>query len=265
MFYIVGPLRTGSSLLARCLDDHPDVICFCESEINRAIFSPYYVHLHFVRMRHHGLDGQEIAKLLDRKRQDEAAEVMRWYDEAAAMLGERYEKRNTAHVGDKSPDFYLAPSLVETFLSEHRLFYTIRDPRAIFHSIDRSEGSTPLEKRNRWNSLIRNFEFWEPLLDTDPVHCLRYEDLVTHPDETMERVYGHLGLTISARFSEPFSRLFPSRFLWKTAIDWESGIHRDFDPARADRWRSELNREQVQFVQSDPVVVRIMNRFGYQS
>ena len=34
-FFIIGPLRTGSSLMARCIDDHPGSICLCESEINR--------------------------------------------------------------------------------------------------------------------------------------------------------------------------------------------------------------------------------------
>ena len=34
-FVIVGPLRTDSSLLARCIDDHPTAMWLCESEINR--------------------------------------------------------------------------------------------------------------------------------------------------------------------------------------------------------------------------------------
>lgn len=54
-FSLVGALRTGSSLLARCLDDHPEVVCLCESEINRALYPRHCYSLHFRRMRNHGL------------------------------------------------------------------------------------------------------------------------------------------------------------------------------------------------------------------
>ena len=43
LFFAVGPLRTGSSLMARCIDDHPAAICLCESEINRAFFKDHYL------------------------------------------------------------------------------------------------------------------------------------------------------------------------------------------------------------------------------
>ena len=66
-FSLVGSLRSGSSLLARCLDDHPEAICLCESEINRTLFPRHHYLLHFRRMRNHGLEPEEIMQLLDGK------------------------------------------------------------------------------------------------------------------------------------------------------------------------------------------------------
>ena len=54
-FFIIGPFRTGSSLMARRIDDHPEAICLCESEINRALFKFYYTQLHAQRMEGHGI------------------------------------------------------------------------------------------------------------------------------------------------------------------------------------------------------------------
>ncbi len=71
LFFAVGPLRTGSSLMARCIDDHPAAICLCESEINRALFKEYYLELHCERMVSHGLTLQEAIRFVDRKKQDD--------------------------------------------------------------------------------------------------------------------------------------------------------------------------------------------------
>ncbi|WP_390895653.1 sulfotransferase family protein [Stieleria tagensis] len=262
-FFIVGPLRTGSSLLARCLDDHPQLICFCESEINRTLFEPYLTHLHFLRMRHHGFGPQEIVRLLDRKQQNDVGNVVRWYREAKEIGQSRFAKPNVIAYGDKSPDFFLSRPLVSLLLSDYRLLYSIRDPRAIFCSIESSEGSSDQEKRNRWNALIRNWDCWEPHLDRHNVHAVRYEDVISDPSETLSSAYRHIGVHPSLQFLEPFERRFPSRFLWKTAIDWETGIQKDFDVSRIGRWREILSSDQLEFVKKDPTARRIMDRFGY--
>ena len=264
LYFVIGPLRTGSSLLSRCLDDHPHVLGLCESEINRALFSPYYVHLHFLRMLHHGLQPLEIAGLLDRKPQDDVGSLFQWYDRAASVLAERLEKNAVEVVGDKSPDFYVQPRLVHALAQEHRLLYSIRDPRAIFRSIIMHEGSTDEEKRVRWSSLTANFQMWEPLLDRENLIEVRYESLVTEPEQTMKAVYHHLGIAYSDRFLQPFPRLYPSRFQWDTAVDWQTGIRKDFDPERVDLWRWSLSQDDLDFVRSDRCARRMMDRFGYE-
>jgi len=100
-FSLVGALRSGSSLLARCLDDHPEAICLCESEINRTLFPGHCYSLHFRRMRNHGLEPEEIARLLDRKRHYCLKAFEAWHDEAFALLQSRYEKPGARILGDK--------------------------------------------------------------------------------------------------------------------------------------------------------------------
>jgi hypothetical protein len=122
----------------------------------------------------------------------------------------------------------------------------------------------PPEKENRWGNLVRNYLAWEPFLDRPNILTVRFEDLVASPEETMRDVYRHIGLDYSSRFLEPFERLHPKRFLWKTAVDWQSGMRKEFDRAKINEWSHALSDEQLELIYSDQDVVRFMNRFGYE-
>ena len=215
-------------------------------------------------MRHHGFGPQEIVRLLTRKSQLDVAAVMSWYREATRIARSRLAKPDATVVGDKSPDFFFARPLVTELVSNHRLLYSIRDPRAIFCSINTSEGSSDEEKRNRWQALIQNWDCWEPHLDADNISPIRYEDVVSHPEATLAGAYRHIGVAASTRFLEPFERRFPSRFLWKTAVDWKTGIRRDFDQTRIGRWKEILSSDDLGFVRNDPTARRIIQRFDYE-
>jgi Sulfotransferase family len=263
LFFIIGPLRTGSSLLARCIDDHPGVIGLCESEINRALFRDYILERHCRRMMAHGLSLEQAIILLDRKKQEDVESLTRWYSEVTPLLGELYGKRGAPVVGDKSPDFYRSPAVVNYLSSHFSLIYTVRDPRAILNSIESQDDATPEEKAERWNFLIENYLAWKPFLDSPNVLTVRYRDLVSDPAATMWSVYTHLGLPYSSRFLERFPRRFPDRFLWATVLDWETGIRKDFDASRISSWKGKLNEEQLGRVTSNPTILELMERFGY--
>lgn len=265
MFFVVGPLRTGTSLLARCLDDHPDAICLCESEINRALFADYCVEHHCQRMVAHGLTLGEAISFLDRKPQEDVESLTRWYSDVAPRLSSLYAKPEVPLLGDKSPDFYRSPALVRHLASGFPLIYTVRDPRAILRSIESQDEVSPQEKAERWAGFVDNYRAWRPYLDSPNVLVVRYEDLLTETDATMQAVYGHLNLPASTRYREPFARAFPERFLWSTAVDFETGARREFDPGRIAAWRWTMSDEPLLIrVRSDPTVVEFMRRFQYR-
>jgi hypothetical protein len=265
VFFIVGPLRTGSSLMARCMDDHPSVICLCESEINRALYQDYYLKLHHTRMLAHGLTSEEIIGYLNRKRQDDLASLMKWYSDVCPRMAEIYQKPELMRFGDKSPDFFQDHELLNHLAYNHQLIYTVRDPRAIYASIEAQDDESREDKDERWQRLTMNYLQWKPYLDFANLLVVRYEDLVREPRATMQTVYSHLSLPDSERFLEPFPRINSARFLWPTAIDWATGIARDFDVARTERWRTTLTEKQIDHALSNPSIHEFMNRFGYTS
>jgi hypothetical protein len=263
LFFLVGPLRTGSSLLSRCIDDHPDAICLCETEINRTLFAPYTPSLHFLSMQRHGFDPYPALKLLDGRRQDSIADWREWYSAVLPMVSERYGKPAVRALGDKSPDFFTAPALVEAIAPADRLIYTVRDPRAVFRSIWRQEDADEAEKEERWDFFKRNIRCWKRHWERPNLLTVRYEDLVREPVKTMRRVYAHLRLDPSERFLEPFARSDPERFLWPAAVDWSTGVGQDLDPARAEVHAEDLTAEQLARVLDDREITGFMERFGY--
>jgi hypothetical protein len=263
-FFIIGPLRTGSSLMARCIDDHPGAICLCESEINRALFQDYYVRLHAQRMEGHGLSSAEVFGLLDGRKQDDVPALLSWYGDVRPRMAGLLEKPHGAPIGDKSPDYFQSPEIVEHFASSYQLIYTVRDPRAIFQSIEAQANVAPRLKVSRWQNLVGNYLAWRRFLGNKNILIVRYEDVVRQPETTMRGVYSHLGLPYSGRFLEPFARKFPKRFLWTTAIDWETGVKKDFDVTRIDDWKTQLSADDLRFISNTPYVGEFMERFGYE-
>ncbi len=264
LFFVVGPLRTGSSLMARCIDDHPAAICLCESEINRALFKDYFLELHCERMIGHGLTLNEVVRYLDRRKQDDIASWLDWYSDVSPRLAALYGKHYVPAFGEKSPDLFEAPRLVAYVAENYPSIYTVRDPRAILRSILVQDDTLLLDKAERWYALIQNYIAWKPYLDEFNLLVVRYEDLVTAPAKTMEVVYSHLNLPFSPRFMEPFPRLFPQRFLWETSVASESGVRRDFDLTRINAWQRGLTDEQLGLVYSNATLVEFMERFGYE-
>ena len=262
-FSLIGPLRTGSSLLTRCLDDHPELICLCESEVNRALFGQFYLKLHFLRMRKHGFHPLEIMGLLDRKRQNSILEYEKWHEEAFLLLRQKYSKSASLGLGDKSPDFYRTSTLCEHLLSDHRLIYTMRDPRAVFRSI-KADDTSQDEKDRRWLSYFQNYRYWKPFLDRENLLVVKFESLVSEPDEWLGNVSNHIGVTHSARFREAFSRAFPERFLWKGVTeDADEGVR--FSAGKSDRWKTELTEEEIGRIENNAEIKEIMQRFGYSA
>ena len=262
-FFIIGPLRTGSSLMSRCLDDHPEIICFCESEINRYLFPEHYIKLHWARLYRHGFKMEYMLGLLEQRKSNDINSLMQWYLDAFAIAKEIYKKPNAKLIGDKSPDYYRSPELVEYLASNCSLIYTVRDPRGILRSIENQNHQSEQEKENRWLALVENFKVWEPYLNRNNVLISRLEDFITRPEITMRRVYAHLDLEYSNRFMEPFQRLYPERFLWKTVIDWESGVRKPFQKERAQIQDSDLSEKMLEKIYSNPSVERFMIKFGY--
>jgi hypothetical protein len=249
--------------MARCIDDHEDAICLCESEINRTLFPDYHLKLHMQRMIGHGFSADQVIRLLDRRAPLNFGAMLAWYRACLPLAESVLGKKNVRAFGDKSPDFYRNPRIVTAFAEGFPLIYTVRDPRAIIRSIWRQDDVAEEQKEKRWSDFIGNIRAWRPHWDRPNLLVSRYEDLVRTPRSAMARIYDHIGLEESERFLEDFPRKHPGRFLWSTAVDLATGASRSFDPARAEIGDGDISDDHRRRLDADPDVAAYREQFGY--
>ena len=182
LFFAVGPLRTGSSLMARCIDDHPAAICLCESEINRALFKDYFLELHCERMVSHGLTLQEAIRFVDRKKRT----ISRPGSSGIPKLPRGCLSCMTNPISlpsvRRARISLRAPNSSRIWPLTSLLIYTVRDPRAILRSIVIQDDASPQLKAKRWEALVQNYAAWKPFLNDPNLLIVRYEDLITKSD-----------------------------------------------------------------------------------
>lgn len=262
-FFIIGPLRTGSSLLARCIDDHEHALCLCETEINRTLFPGYFEDLHRIRMDAHGVADASITMLLRGRARDDVAAMMDWYNTVKPAFQAAYSKPDVRAFGDKSPDFYKAPTIVSHFLEHYKLLYCVRDPRAVVRSILQQEDATDQQREVRWSEFVGNIKTWMPHWDRETIYISRYEDLLASPDEHLAKVYGFLELEPSIRFRQAFRRKYPRRFLWPTSVDMRTGAVQPFDAKKAAISSADIPAEALERLKASPEIAAYCARFGY--
>ncbi len=249
-FFLTGPNRTGTSLLARCIDDHPECICLCESNVQTKAFGGRSTVGHSGRMRLHGFSSEQIKALRTKLILKDGASWLNWYDECAKILQEIYQKPQANLIGDKNPYFHNAKGCVEA-MGDCLKIWTIRDPRAVWYSGEFHRFGA----RNYLPRYLENVRFFADRLDATTL-VIRFEDFVSSPEETMEKVYKFLGVDYDASYLTRQEKPYDKRFAWNpnsTAA---------FDMSQVHKWRHELGHLKS-LIMRKPEIRNLMERFGY--
>lgn len=262
-FFVLGCQKTGTTLLARVLDQHSDIACLWESHVLRPRSNASILNTRFDNGRNHGFAASRLEAwaaiwfapgidyIIDRRQRTAcfAATMPEIFDDFGTRCG-------ASCVGDKWPWFIdHVGILLETF-PQARFFYNVRDPRAVWNSgqrfLDREMGDVIIEEMLAKDAAMQALESDERFM------TVRYEDVVQKPYEMFERLWGFLG-----RAFEPQSMLYdPARDPYPNRWDWV--------PEAADRLDVHLSRKWTH--QVPPAKIRAiekrcedyMGRYGYE-
>ncbi len=243
-FFLTGPNRTGTTLLARCIDDHPKCICLFETNVHIKMFGGKGTVSHGGRMRKaHGFNSSQIEELLQKSN----GSILQWYDHCGEFLKTFYEKPDLTHIGDKNPFFHEHP-VARKEIAAFPNIWTIRDPRAVWHSRHRTHKGEGLF----FQRYLDNVRYFMKRLDTSLV--IRFEDLLLEPEQTMREVYDFLGVEYDDTFLDRSGKPHDRRFRWNpNAVD-------SFDKSKINAWKSKkLPRDFF-----TPLVKKIMHKFHYE-
>lgn len=269
--FLTGVPRSGTTLLQRMLDAHPDVAIAPET---------FFVRRFAERRKHYGRlgDPRHLAKLLDdligtpeftemdleanpfRAMIDSiSSPELEYSDVFGAWLEAFRVRRGKRFVGEKTPNHLLAMRRLEDWFPNARFVHIVRDPRAVAESW----------RNVPWTngSLEADAEVWRRYLETSrrqpprhaPYHVVRYESLVARPEEAARAICATIGLSF-----DPAMLRFHEREVGALNVErepWKADALKPLTESGADRWRERLTEDEIARIES--VVWFEMRRAGY--
>jgi hypothetical protein len=252
--FIAGRGRSGTSLLQRLFDSHPQVATlngegrlFTELAPNLRKTGDRAAAVTAITVRFPLRNGQTDPLL--RERVDALDIDSPFLERDILAIGvERWLRRHAPRVPavylEKTPknEEYL-PSLFANF-PRARVVYVVRDPRGVYISNRRSDlhRMTPEFVAAQWVKSVRRImtAMMKQGL-SPPIHVMRFEELVAEPRATLERLCDVLELDWSETLTAPTALGKP----WHgNAYDEQKRTPDGVAPHKADEWRGEITPEE---------------------
>lgn len=205
MIFIIGPPRSGSTLLERMIASHSQVQGGPEPHLltplahlgyYETVEKAPYDHLRAVEAQRQfvsGLPGGESDYLT----------ALRMY--CNALYGRALEGTGKTYYLDKTPAYALILPFIERVFPKALYVVLTRHPGAIFSSYAESFFEGDWERAHEFNPII---ERYVPAIarflresEARKTH-VRYEDLVKEPEKHMQRICDELGLPFEAEMIE---------------------------------------------------------------
>jgi hypothetical protein len=268
-FFIVGCPRSGTTLLQRMLDAHPDVAVAPETFFIRRFWKrrTEYGDLQrdaaFERLLRDIMAIPEFEEM--ELAPDAFAAAARDADRSYAalfrlLLRQFAEQRAAQVVGEKTPNHVLYLPTLHDFFPDARFIHLVRDPRAVVNSWR----SVPWSSGRAW----RDAEVWVEYVAAgraagsllgEALQVVHFETLVRAPEQTLRRVCAHLALDY-----DPAMQAFHERTPQTVNVErepWKANATQPIDPSVAEQWRSALTPQQVTEVEA--VAAEEMLHWGY--
>jgi tetratricopeptide (TPR) repeat protein len=184
--FIVGMPRSGTTLLDRILDNHPDVVSTGER-------TDFPRQLRWSATRH----GKEMIDpdLLDRLPQVDYAELGRRYLDQT-----RWRVPGSRFFVDKLPPNYLLLGLIHRTLPQAPILHMVRDPMDICFSNYKALFGESYPYSYQQQALAQHYihyrglmRHWHSIM-SGCVLDVSYANLVRDPEAALETVYAHCGL-----------------------------------------------------------------------
>jgi hypothetical protein len=271
VFFCIGAAKSGTTLLARVLDQHPDVACIWESyafhpRSQASIFNPAsnswrkhgFVEADVRRWAGVWRAGQQavlrrVLRKLTGRTFLAASCFRRTMPEALADFAQRC---GVSVVGDKWPWYIEHLDDVLAVFPEARYIYNVRDPRGLWNSAQLFKG------RQRGDELLQRMLDADrrvtPYLDRPNFFTLRYEDLVHEPEVTSQRIFGYLGCDFAREylFYDPATDPYPNRW------DWVPEASEQFNPWHVRKWQEQMHLDEIERVSSK--AGNFIEKYGYE-
>ena len=259
-FFVVGCGRSGTTLLRTMLNRHSEVAIPLESlflvdylrakrgltqrRLIRQLVNEYELGEWDMPVHVNDLSGTTNAR------------------EAIEKLHSMYLEKTGKRVwGQKTPRFVRHGRLLKETWPNAKFVHVVRDPRAVVSSLIRSDQhrSNAYFASRRWlNDVTAGLRLQEWLPHS--VLLVRYEDLVSAPEDTLRKVCEHLGLNYEPGIAAPQGNETEEYGAWYQNA--HALLDRPPDTDRIDLWRKALSWRQLRLIEG--MCGALMPRLDYR-
>ena len=224
--FVIGMPRSGTTLVERILSSHSVVRSVGESQA----FAVELVH------QCENVDPrppENISDLVTRSVDVDFAALGENYVNAARPTGER-----TVHFVDKMPLNFLYAGLIRQALPKAKIILLERDPMDTCYAVYKTlfEGAHPysydlVELANYFVEYRKTASHWKKVMPDD-LYVVRYEEIVTNPQPTIEDLLQYCGLSFEQSCREFFDN--PDASTTASAVQ----IRSDLFTSSIGKWRN---------------------------
>jgi len=250
LFYLTGFQRSGTTLLCHLLDKHPEIVCAEEPEFSKKIIFGHKYKLKDMKsdsirkvIDHYGVDQDSYMTLVGQYLCGEMSED-KFLRSSYGLFNKKYAKwSGVKEVCDLSAYKHDFINKITGYHKKRLKFIFIeRDIKGIAHSFMKLGFFPPRKRRvNIFNlkifakNYIKCLNYIKENIPADITYYVTYEDLLSHPANTLEGIFKFLDVTTS---EDVINRIVntPSRGIRQ--------IYNGIITGNAETWRDKLSEKE---------------------
>lgn len=270
--FIVGFPRSGTTLLAAMLSNHPDIACgvethffssLSEEDLTEAADDPGWPDIAVQKVAALSLDGQRVLDLYGVTENDLRHELCNRPNEKTALLDGLlglYAGREGKSVWlEKTPIHLVHLHRIRKLFPDARIIRIIRDPRDSLRSIFELPWAP-----DSMLALAYDFRAWhrdaQRFFNADSnSYTLKYEELVERPESVLTQICTFLGIGYQDSMLDTSST---GKKIRTDNEPWKKQVSGKLDPGRLYVWKSELDAKMALAVSA--VMYDFIREFGYE-
>jgi len=259
--FIVGIVRSGTTLLRSILNSHPNITIpketsffylieeyqknnkittFSKKEVDQ-FWNWYSQNRRFTYLE---LNKNEVKKKIDLlKDSKDFKNVL----DAVMYTNLVVNKKN--RWGEKTPGHEMYLDKIFEFYPKAKVIFMIRDPRSIYAS----QNNVPWGKQfvsvviKRWNISIKWFKKFE---NDNRLLLINYEDLVNNPSNTVKSICEFIGEDFYNEMIEDRIKLTDKKVKGNWTSKYENEVNRGIDNKSLSKWKSELSNFDISVIEN---------------
>lgn len=198
--FVIGVPRSGTTMLARLLNNHPSIVQTYETSV-------FLLFDNIIKNAKRGfkagiLYGKEYQDLWSKHLNSVAKDVIESFYEKILQSESRDYVR---YWGDKHPHHNACLPFIERLYPNALYIYIVRDPRDVACSISEMNKCTFEQAFDVWKKISQDYEKFQ-ITCSDRLYSIKYEHIVKNYEEAIGQIMNWLDLECSHTFREIIRR-----------------------------------------------------------